>query len=114
VHELAITRNIVAIVGDAAKGRRVSRVLLEIGKLSGVIPGAVAFCFDIVAQGTPVAGAALDIREIEGRARCRDCGAEFAAATLFSPCLCGSRNCERLAGEELNIKAIEIEDREAA
>ncbi|HXO01024.1 MAG TPA: hydrogenase maturation nickel metallochaperone HypA [Stellaceae bacterium] len=110
MHELAITRNIVAIVGDAAQGRRVTRVTLEIGKLSGVMADAVAFCFDVVAAETPLAGARLDIRQIDGLARCRDCGEEFGAATLFAPCRCGSRSCERVAGEELNIKAIEVEE----
>lgn len=110
MHELAITRNIVAIVGDAAQGRRVSRVTLEIGKLSGVMADAVAFCFDVVAAGTPLAGVALDIRQIDGRALCRECGSEFGAATLFAPCPCGSRSWERLAGEELNIKAMELEE----
>jgi hydrogenase nickel incorporation protein HypA/HybF len=110
MHELAITRNIVAIVGEAARGRRVTRVTIEIGRLSGVMPDAVAFCFDIVAAGTPLAGAALDIKEIDGRARCRDCGGEFAAETLFAPCPCGSRRCERVRGEELNIKAMELEE----
>ena len=110
MHELAITRNIVAIVGDAAQGRRVVRVTIEIGKLSGVMADAVAFCFDIVAAGTPLAGAALDIRQIDGRARCQECGDEFATETLFAPCPCGSRRCERLRGEELNIKAMELEE----
>ena len=114
MHELAITRNIVAIVGDAAQGRRVTRVTLEVGKLSGVMAEAIAFCFEIVAAGTPLAGARLDIREIEGRARCRDCGEEFVADTLFSPCPCGSRRCDRLAGEELNIKSMELAEKEAA
>jgi len=110
MHELAITRNIVAIVGDAAQGRRVTRVTIEIGKLSGIMADAVAFCFDIVAAGTPLAGAALDIREIDGRARCQECGGEFAAQTLFAPCPCGSRRTDRLHGEELNIKAMELEE----
>jgi hydrogenase nickel incorporation protein HypA/HybF len=110
MHELAITRNIVAIVGEAAQGRRVTHVTLEIGKLSGVLADAVAFCFEIVAAGTPATGARLDIHEIDGRARCDDCGGEFAADTLFAPCPCGSRRCKRLAGEELNVKAIEVEE----
>ena len=82
MHELSITRNIVAIVSDAANGRRVRRVTLEVGKLSGVVPDALAFCFDVATQGTALEGAALDINEIEGRARCLDCGAEFPTATL--------------------------------
>ena len=109
MHELGITRNIVSIVGEAAKGQRVTRVTLEVGKLSGVMAGAIAFCFDTVAQGTALEGAALDIREIEGRARCSRCGVEFAAPALYTPCPCGSRDWVRLAGEELTIKTMELE-----
>ena len=108
MHELGITRNIVAIVGEAAKGRPVRRVTLEVGKLSGVMSDAIAFCFDTVSKGTPLEGAALDIREIDGRSRCLECEREFAAATLFTPCACGSRRLVRLHGEELNIKSMEL------
>jgi hydrogenase nickel incorporation protein HypA/HybF len=110
MHELAITRNIVAIVGEAASGRRVRRVTIEVGKLSGVMADAIEFCFDIVAEGTALDGAALDIRLLDGRARCQDCATDFAADTLFSPCPCGSRRVVRLQGEELNIKSMELEE----
>jgi len=108
MHELGITRNIVAIVGDAARGRPVRRVTLEVGKLSGVMSDAIAFCFDVVAQGTALAGASLEIREIDGRARCCACGNEFETATLFTTCNCGSQQSIRLQGEELNIKSMEL------
>jgi hydrogenase nickel incorporation protein HypA/HybF len=110
MHELAITRNIVALVDEAAAGRRVTRVTLEIGKLSGVMTEAIEFCFDVVTQGTVLDGAALEIRLIDGAARCQDCGCEFATETLFTPCPCGSRQTVRLRGEELNIKSMELEE----
>ena len=110
MHELGISRNIVAIVGEAARGRRVRRVVLEIGKLSGVVPDAISFCFDAVAQGTSVEGASLDIREIEGRARCLACGVEFPVLTLLAACACGSRRLIHVAGEELNIKSMELDE----
>lgn len=110
MHELSITRNIVAIVGEAAAGRRVSRVTLDIGRLSGVMDDAIRFCFPIVAEGTALAGAALDINLIEGRAKCRDCDEEFFTSTLFTPCPCGSRDTMRLAGEELLVKTMELEE----
>ena len=34
---------------------------------------AIAFCFPVVAEGTALAGAELDIRHIDGRAKCHDC-----------------------------------------
>jgi hydrogenase nickel incorporation protein HypA/HybF len=110
MHGLGITRNIVAIVSDAAKGRKVRRVTLEVGELSGVMTDAIVFCFDVVAQGTVLEGAELDILTIRGRARCSCCGAEFAIATLYTPCACGSRQLERVQGEELNIKTMELEE----
>jgi hydrogenase nickel incorporation protein HypA/HybF len=110
MHELGITRNIVAIVGDAAKGRRVRRVNLDVGELSGVMPDAIAFCFEAVVRGTSLEGAALEIRKIEALARCEACGAELVTRTLFTPCSCGSRRLTRLRGQELNIKSMELEE----
>jgi hydrogenase nickel incorporation protein HypA/HybF len=108
MHELGITHNIVAIVTEAAKGRRVTRVTLEIGKLSGVMADAIAFCFEVVAQDTPLEGASLEILEIDGRARCEACGLEFDADTLFAPCMCGSHRLKRIHGEELIVKSVEM------
>ena len=57
MHELGITRNIVAIVEEAAKGAACGRVTLEVGELSGVMSEAIAFCFDVVTAGTALEGA---------------------------------------------------------
>ena len=110
MHELSITRNIVAIAGEAARGCRVRRVTVEIGRLSGISPDALSFAFDVAAQGSAVEGAMLDIREIEGRARCAACGAEFATATLLDSCACGSYDLVRIGGEELSVKSLDIEE----
>lgn len=109
MHELSITHNIVAIVAEHANGQKVSRVSLDIGRLSGVMSEAIRFSFDVVAAGTCLEGAKLEIRDVEGKARCRDCGTEFPTPTLFTPCACGSRSIERLAGEELKIREFEFE-----
>jgi hydrogenase nickel incorporation protein HypA/HybF len=110
MHELGITRNLVAIVTDAARGRTVRKVTLEVGALAGVMADAIAFCFDVVARDTPLAGAHLEIVQIAGRARCTQCGAEIETPTLFTPCPCGSRALQRLCGEELKIKHMEVEE----
>jgi hydrogenase nickel incorporation protein HypA/HybF len=110
MHELGITRNIVAIVAEAAKGKRVHRIVLEVGKLGGVMPDAIAFCFDVVAQGTEVEGAKLDIIEVAGAARCRRCEAEFEIVNLFTACACGSRDVAVTRGEELMIKTMDVEE----
>ncbi len=109
MHELGLTQSIVAIVAEQAAGRKVTRVTLEIGKLSAVMPDAIRFCFDVVAQGSALEGAVLDIIEIPARARCKDCGTEVTLATAAHRCSCGSQRLEMVAGEELNIKSMELE-----
>lgn len=112
MHELAITCSIVELVTEAALGRKVQRIRLEIGKLSGVLPEAVAFCFPEVARGTLAETARLDIREVEGRACCEDCESEFPITDLLAACPCGSHRYRPVAGDELNLKSIELEETE--
>ena len=109
MHELGITRNIVAIVAERAKGAKVQRVSLEIGKLSAIMPDAVRFCFDVCCQGTVLEGASLEIIEIPGLARCRQCCAEVPLEQPFGICSCGSVELDLIRGEELKIKEMEID-----
>ncbi len=110
MHELGITQNIVAIVSEHAKDSKVRRVLLEIGKLSAIMPDAIKFCFDVCSQDTVLAGAKLEILEIPGLGKCRQCGAEIPLEQSFAKCKCGSMQIDLIAGEELKIKEIEIEE----
>jgi hydrogenase nickel incorporation protein HypA/HybF len=110
MHELSITCNIVELVAEAAKGRKVHRVTVEIGQLSGVMPDSISFWFPEVARGTKVAEASLEIREIPGLAWCEACGAEFPTPSLLATCPCGSFRFRRLKGEELTVKSIELEE----
>lgn len=111
MHELSITRNVVAIVSERAAGQRVTRVRLEIGRLSAVVPDAVRFCFDICAKGTPLEGAELEIVEIAGRGVCAACGTESVLAVPAGRCpVCVTGCLSVVAGEELNIKEMEVEE----
>jgi len=108
MHELSIANGIVEICVAHAGAARVTRVRLEIGRLSAVLPDAVRFCFDVCARDTVVEGAVLEIIETEGRARCRECGGEVALAQLVGSCPCGSANLRVIAGEELKVREMEI------
>ena len=104
MHELGITRNIVSIISEKAQGAKVTRVTLEIGKLSAVLPEAIRFCFDIVSQGTVLDGADLEIIETRGQGKCRTCGTTIQLEHLYGPCPCGSTDITLLNGQELLIK----------
>lgn len=108
MHELGITRNLVAICAERAQGAKVQRVTLVVGKLSAILPDAIRFCFDICAKGTALEGAALDIVEPPGRGRCRVCEAEVELNALGGRCACGSRDLQVISGEELKIREMEV------
>jgi len=108
MHELGVTRNIVAIVSEQAGNKQVNRVLLEIGKLSAIMPDAIRFCFDVCSKDTPLENATLQINEIPGLAKCKACGNEFEIKQLFGRCTCGSNDIQCIAGEEMKIKEMEV------
>jgi hydrogenase nickel incorporation protein HypA/HybF len=108
MHELGIAQEVVEIAAARAAGQKVTRLVLEIGKLSAVLPDAIRFCFDLCCQGTELEGAALEIVEIRGRAKCRACGNELDLDQPFGRCECGSSDLDWLAGEELRIREVEV------
>ncbi len=111
MHELSLTRNIVAICAERAGERSVRTVRLQVGKLAGVEVAALRFCFDLVAEGTVLEGASLEIDEVEGRGQCTECHETVALEHLVAVCGCEKRApVELVAGEELLIKEMETED----
>jgi hydrogenase nickel incorporation protein HypA/HybF len=108
VHELSITQSVVDAVTGHAGDSRVLAVRLSVGRLSGVVPDAMRFCFELLTEGTPLEGARLDIDESAGSAHCATCDTDFALTDLVLLCPCGSANVEVVAGRELRIMALEV------
>ena len=109
MHELALVGKMVAVVTARVRPARVARVRIQIGKLAGVLPETVQFCFAICTRGTALDGAALEIDEVRGRGRCRRCGADVTMETFVDPCLCGSLEIDVVGGKELRIDTVEVQ-----
>jgi hydrogenase nickel incorporation protein HypA/HybF len=108
MHELAITEGVVAAVTDRLPDAKVTCVRLEIGALSGVVADSVRFCFDLVTEGTALAGATLEITESPASCRCRACGTEFAPDGPILLCPCGSADVAVLSGADLRILSVQV------
>lgn len=109
MHELSLTRNIVAAVDERARGRAVSNVTLRVGALSGVEVEAVRFCFDVCTEGTALEGATLTIVEVPARAECQGCGKQVELERLVAICPCEKRARMTLSsGDELVIQSMEV------
>ena len=108
MHELSITESVVATVSEHVGDAPVLSLTLEIGVLSGVVPDAVRFCFELCAVGTPCEGARLEIIDTPGRALCRDCGVVVELPDLIALCPCGSANLDITDGQQLRIRRLEL------
>lgn len=108
MHELAIAESVVSTVLERTADRPVSVVRLRIGRLAGVVPDALTFCFELATAGTPIEGASLEIEEVGGQAHCRTCGEDFGLVDAFLLCECGSADVELLSGRELSVTSVEV------
>jgi hydrogenase nickel incorporation protein HypA/HybF len=109
MHELSIAEAIVRIADRHANGRRVARVEVRVGHLRQVVPSALEFAFELVAQGTAVEGAELAMEEVPAAGRCRECGAESVQSVFpFSCSACGGFDLEVFQGEELLVESLEL------
>lgn len=108
MHELAIAQSVVEAVLERAAGRKVVVVRLRIGRLSGVMTDALEFSFELVADGTDVDGARLEIEQPGGMLHCRSCGQDTAREDLILLCDCGSADVEIRSGRELMLTSVEV------
>lgn len=114
MHEMSLAINIVALVADkaqAAGARKVTAVELEVGRLSGLMAEALAFCFEAAARNTPAEGAELLIRELDGRGNCPACSHSFVVDSLLAQCpQCGGYAVDIVQGRELKVVSLTVDE----
>lgn len=112
MHEVGLMSEAVRIAVEEARARgatRVTALCLRVGSLSGVVPEALEFAFELVTAGTLAEGARLEIQPIGALWRCDSCGRQFESEDLWPACPnCGNAPSELCRGRELEIASIEV------
>lgn len=111
MHELglcdALLRMLRKIVQDEEL-TAVSRITLEIGELSGVLPHFMIDCWQAVIDGTEFQDTEMVIESIPGTARCLDCEAEFRVDVNKLRCpFCRGDKLMPLTGNDMTLKEVE-------
>ncbi|MGH2520390.1 MAG: hydrogenase maturation nickel metallochaperone HypA [Chloroflexota bacterium] len=106
-----MSEGVLGVVLDAAQGANVRAVNLRVGDLQRMQPESFDLHWQVHAQDTPAAGAAVHITAIPVRIRCDLCRREsqLGDVTLLCP-HCGSAQVEVLAGDELIVESVELAD----
>lgn len=113
MHELSIANSIVDIATDYLRqhaAQRVQSVTLRLGALSCVHKSALEFCFELVSDGTPLAGARLRFVDVPVAIFCEPCQREVELPDIqrFRCPICGTPSADVRRGQELDVETIEI------
>ena len=114
MHELGIAQAVLDRVAQEAQrrpGTRLRAVGVKVGAVSGVDCEALAFGFEMLTRDTEWQGLKLELEPCARRHRCSACESEFTVIDLDTACpACGSLATKLIAGDELDIDYIEVED----
>ncbi len=115
MHEVAIVDALIEQVEEevhrAGAAGRVTRLELSIGRLSGVSVDSVRFALELLAPGTVVESARVDIRQPKAICCCQACGARTEIEAVDCRCpRCGSCEITIEGGRDMILETIELED----
>jgi hydrogenase nickel incorporation protein HypA/HybF len=117
LHELSIAQSIVDIVlqhlPEEANGQ-VHSVKVRVGRLSGIVPQSLDFCFNSIVDETPLNGARLEIETVAVTAECLTCGDTFTKDddTVYICPQCSGNDLRFIAGTELQVVEVALVDGE--
>ena len=110
MHELGICDALLKMVRSIAEEEdleEISRITVEVGSLSGVVPAYMSDCWEAVTDGTELQDVEFVVEELEGTARCMDCGEEFSADVNRLRCPhCGGERLTPRTGRDRTLKEI--------
>ncbi len=114
MHEFSIVSSLMLLIEEQVKKHkadRVTRVVLGVGRLSGVEPDLLKIAFDTFKEKTVCENAELVIEIEDVKIKCRTCGAESVMGEKLSRrCpVCGSLNTQIVGGQDLYLKSLEME-----
>lgn len=113
MHELAITQSMFELVkkkGDSVGAKRIRKINLVIGELTGFVHEYMRFYFNFLSKGTIAEGAEFNVKSIPATGRCRNCDTEVKIEELGWTCpRCSSNSIELVAGKELFVESIEVD-----
>ncbi len=114
MHEVSMMQNTLDIAIAQAQqngAKKIDLLTMNIGELSGVIPEALEFAFDVLIQGTMAQNAQLEIKTIPVVCHCQRCDRNFQPEGYIFTCpQCQQVTTDVLTGTELELASVVVSD----
>ena len=112
MHELGIVFHVIKRLEDLGTEqqlKKIARVTLELGEVSGIIPDYLEDCWKwAVKKSTLLNGASLQFETIKAVTMCQSCQKTYPTVEHGKTCpFCSSEDTYLVTGNEMNIKEIE-------
>lgn len=112
MHELSIAEGIVKQMTEYLRENpsvRIVKIMLEVGKISGVNPASLEFAFPLALENAQIGSPSLEIIVVPVTIECKDCKAKTKVEQFKLVCgSCSSTAVIICAGRELKIKSLEV------
>lgn len=113
MHELGIVVRVIEQVEKVAlenNVQKVTKLSLEVGEVSSIVPELFRDCFEWSKKKTKfLQEAELDLIVLEAISYCEDCKQTYKTTQYAKQCPhCGSNNTYLVTGNEITIKDIEV------
>ena len=113
MHELSVCLALmqqVETICNEHRARRVEKIVLALGPLSGIEQHLLERAFPLAAIGTRAEHAALVVESCAVRVQCSACGAESEVAPNRLLCAsCGDFRTRLIAGDEMLLVSVELD-----
>lgn len=112
MHEVSLMESVISLATQQAKqhhAETIHRISLDVGVASGVVPEALKFAFEIVAQRTMAESAQLEVNLIPVQCFCETCEQAFQPEGIFYECPhCHQLSWKVLQGSTLELASLEV------
>jgi len=116
MHELGLMNSMLKTAKNALEGQlrpeeKVTKLVLEVGELTGAVPAYLKTAYDSLKKDTIFENCELETIYMPGTVKCKECGETFAARKNNFTCpKCKGIDLSFVTGKELVIKEIIVEE----
>lgn len=113
MHELSVTKGIIKLCieeGEKHKVKKINKINIKVGELTGLVPNCISYYFNIAAKGTIAEEAEIVIEKVPVSIQCETCSFEgkLGKNQYYCP-KCNGSKYKIIKGREFYLDTMEVD-----